>query len=366
MRPCVVAVTDTYLPTVNGVTYTISSWRERWADRGGRMDVVYPSSAYDPEEGEYPVRSLPFPFYEGYRLGLPRIPDDIEDVDLVHAHSPFALGYAGYRLAQAREVPLVFSYHTPTSEYAEYLAPGASARPISWLSRRYESWYLDKADFVITPSEETAADLAERTSTSVAAVPNGVDVSFFRPLHAGRFRRRYDLPEDRPLVGYTGRHGYEKNLGELLAAAETLDATVVFGGDGPAREDLEATAADRDVDARFLGFLDREELPEFYSAIDVFAFPSPVETQGLVALEAMACGTPVVAVDAGALSSTVTDGETGYHYERGDVADFRRTIERALDERDALAETCLSRRESFGLDRSIDRLEGIYERVLEG
>ncbi|MFB6070631.1 MAG: glycosyltransferase [Halanaeroarchaeum sp.] len=365
MPPAVAAFTDTYLPTVNGVTYTVSSWRDHWRERGGRMDVVYPDSSHEPAEGEHPVRSVPFPFYEEYRLGVPRIPRAVADVDVVHSHSPFTLGFAGYRLANRRDLPLVVSYHTPTSEYAGYLAPKWAADPISWVSERYETWYLDRADFVITPSESTAATLRSRLDTPVEALPNGVDTSFFRPTFSGAFRRRHDLPGDRRLVGYTGRHGYEKNLGEILSAVADLDVTVVFGGDGPAREDLEDRADTLDVDARFLGFLDREELPEFYSAIDVFAFPSPVETQGLVALEANACGTPVVAVDAGALSDTVHDGRTGYHYEPGDVEGFARAIDRAFDELTDLSESCLERRTALGLDRSMDRLESIYARALD-
>jgi glycosyltransferase involved in cell wall biosynthesis len=142
-----------------------------------------------------------------------------------------------------------------------------------------------------------------------------------------------------------------------------MDVTVLFGGDGPARESLEAQARAVDADVRFLGFLDRAELPAFYSALDVFAFPSPVETQGLVALEANACGTPVVGADAGALSNTVDDGETGYHFESGDVSGFRAAIERALDERERLRETCLARREAVSVERAVEKLADVYAAV---
>ena len=98
-------------------------------------------------------------------------------------------------------------------------------------------------------------------------------------------------------------------------------------------------------------------------ALDVFAFPSPVETQGLVALESIACGTPVVAVDDGALSETVTDGETGYHYEPGDVDGFAAAIRRALDRQSRLGERCLDAREELSVARSIDRLADVYRAV---
>ncbi|MBV0901914.1 glycosyltransferase [Haloarcula salina] len=364
--PHVATFTDTYLPTVNGVTYTVKTWRDRWRDRGGRMDVVYPESDHDPTSDEYPVRSLPFPFYEGFRLGMPQIPAGVRNAGLVHAHTPFSLGMAGQRLARKLDVPLVASYHTPTSEYAEYVSfNGAVESAVRSSAEHYERWFLGRADTVIAPSERAATHLRKSVDldTAVTVIPNGVDTTVFEPVDPSDFRERYDLPEG-PIVGYTGRHGYEKCLDDVIAACEGLDVTVVFGGDGPAREALERKAEHSDVDVRFLGFLDRSELPELYSAIDVFAFPSPVETQGLVALEANCCGTPVAGVSAGALSDTIDDGETGYSYEEGDIDGFRRAIERVLDEHAALRDTCLARREIVSVDHAIDRLIDVYENVL--
>jgi glycosyltransferase involved in cell wall biosynthesis len=216
----------------------------------------------------------------------------------------------------------------------------------------------------LTPSDETAADVRELTDAPVHAHSNGVDVTFFQPTATADFADSHDIPTDRPIVGYTGRHGYEKNLDAILEATADLDVTVLFGGDGPARESLEERAKTVDADVRFLGFLDREHLPAFYSLLDVFAFPSPVETQGLVALEAIACGTPVVAVDRGALATTVVDGETGYHYALGDREGFRAGIQRAIEANAELTDTCLARRDAISLRRSMDRLEERYATVL--
>ncbi|MFB6127018.1 MAG: glycosyltransferase [Halolamina sp.] len=367
----VAAFTDTYLPTVNGATYTVKTWRDRWRDRGGRMDVVYPDSpGHSPGDSEHPVRSVPFPFYDGFRFGVPSVPDAVGDVDLVHAHTPFSLGLAGYRLARG-DRPLVANYHTPTGEYAAYITSlGLVEDAIEAVSARYERWFYSRADVVVAPSEAARRHLLEEVGvadrgpeTSVEVVPNGVDTERFRPVDAADFRRRYDLG-DETLVGYTGRHGHEKCLDDVLAACEGLDATVVFGGDGPARPELERAAAEYDVTARFLGFLDREELPAFYSSLSAFLFPSPVETQGIVALEANACGTPVVGVDAGALSNTVNDGETGHHFQPGDVEGFREAIERTLAARESLSEACLARRDAISVSHAVDRLEDVYDAVV--
>jgi len=369
MVPSVVAFTDTYFPTVNGVTYTVQSWRDCWRERGGDMPIVYPGTEeYDPVEGEFPVRSLPFPFYEGFRVGAPQVPDGIGRPEVVHAHTPFGLGMSAMRLARSRDLPLVASYHTPTSEYAAYVSLGDRVeRTIRRTARSYERWFFGRADVVVVPSERTREHVEDVVGVDapIEVVPNGIDVDRFQPVDAAGFKERYDLPDDRPIVGYTGRHGYEKCLPDIVAATDGMDVTVVFGGDGPAREDVEARAEAADVDMRFLGFLPREELPAFYSALDVFAFPSPVETQGLVALEANACGTPVAGVDSGALAETIEDGVNGYSYPRGDIGAFRDAIERTLDERETLGEQCLDRRETVSIEHAVDRLTEVYAGVLD-
>lgn len=365
----VAAFTDTYLPTVNGVTYTVACWRAHWRERGGRMDVIYPrANGYVPDDDEHPVPSVGFPFYDGYRLGLPRIPSTLAEPEVVHAHTPFGLGLSARRLARSTDSPLIASYHTPSAEYADYLAPiGPIETSLRGTCHRYERWFLSQADLVITPSGPASEQVRGLgIDTPIEVVPNGVDLDRFRPIDPRAFLDAHGIDGgDRPLIGYTGRHGYEKRLDELLEAADGMDVTVVLGGDGPARTALERLAAERDVDAHFLGFLDRDELPAFYTALDVFAFPSRVETEGLVALEAIACGTPVVAADRGALAETVVDGVTGHHFDAGNSVDFRAAIDRTIDECDRLSGRCLERRERLDVARTIDRLEDVYGSVLD-
>jgi glycosyltransferase involved in cell wall biosynthesis len=364
--PQVSAFTDTYLPTVNGVSYTVQMWHDRWRHHDGTMHVVYPhSSKYEAGPDEYPVRSFPFPLYDGFRLGMPQIPAVATTVDIVHSHTPFSVGLGGLRLARRREIPFVASYHTPTSEYADYVTTNEhTSRLVRSLATQYESWFLSHADAIICPSYEARRRLQREIDPSVPlhVLSNGIDTTFFRPVCPTEFCESYDLT-DRPLIGYTGRHGYEKNLQTLIRAAASMDGHLVIGGDGPARENLESLAERLNVDVTFLGFLPREELPAFYSALDTFVFPSPVETQGLVALESIACGTPVVAVDAGALSETITDGETGYHYPHGNIEACRQAVYRALENSQRLKTQCIESRSSLSVNRVLSDLADIYRHI---
>lgn len=367
--PRVAAFTDTYLPTVNGVTYTVSTWREHWERAGGHMDVIYPESTYDPAPGEHAVPSVPLPFYDGFRLGSPAVPNQTGKTDIVHAHTPFGLGFAGYRFARKQDLPFIVSYHTPTAEYAGYLSKNdVLERGIRRLAARYERWFLERADHVVVPSQHVATHLDGVSTRDISVVSNGVDTDQFEPDPAGarRLRQRLDCADDL-LVGYTGRHGHEKEISVAIDAVAGLeqDVTLVLSGDGPARTNLEEQASSAGVDVRFLGFLDREWLPAFYSLLDLFVFPSPVETQGLVALESMACGTPVIGADSGALAETITCRETGYTAPASDSVAFRAAIERGIQEQDRLAKQCLSRREEHAVSNSIETLSRVYERASE-
>lgn len=359
------AFTDLYHPTVNGVTYTVSLWRDRWPRVRDSMTVVFPQmDGYEPDDGEFPLPSVPAPLYPSYRLGVPRTPSDVERPDIVHVHTPFTVGIAGIRFARKHDVPAVASYHTLLDDRADQHVPDALVGGLEHVTRAYERSVFELVDRIVAPTAFARRNLLENVEADVdvSIVSNGIDTEFFRPVDPTAFREAYDLDGiDGPLVGYTGRHGPEKNLEELVDGVAGTDLTVVIGGDGPARESVEAHAAETEADVRFLGFLERDELPAFYSALDAFVFPSPVETQGLVALEATACGTPVIAVDAGALTESVIQGETGYRYESGNLEELRWAIDRTLAERDRLADLCRRRRAMLSVEHSLEQLADMYD-----
>jgi len=366
MIPSVASFSDTYLPTLNGVTYTLATWKKWWDARGGEMHVIYPNSKHGPQQNEWPVSSVPFPFYPGYRLALPLNPTPRENIDVVHTHTPFSLGLAGQRMAKKYNLPLVASYHTPLSKYVDYISPSALiSRSLSKASNHWESRFLNRADLILVHSETALKDLRRIGVTSpINLLKNGIDTSLFRPVEAESFLTKYGLNSDQTIIGYTGRHGYEKNIHELIQLSSSIDATILIGGDGPNRNNLETQANKFDANILFLGRLPREDLPAFYSALDLFIFPSPVETQGIVALESIACGTPVVAANQGALLETVIEGVTGTHYQSGNPSSLIEKTLDSLSNRNNLCKNCISHRDSISIDATIDQLSQLYQSLL--
>ena len=366
MMPSVASFSDTYLPTLNGVTYTLATWKKWWDIRGGEMHVIYPKSKYDPQQKEWPVSSIPFPFYPGYRLAFPFNPAPPKNMDVVHTHTPFSLGLAGQRMAKKYNLPLVASYHTPLSKYVGYIsASPLISRSLSKTSNHWESRFLNRADLILVHSENALKDLREIGVTSpITLLKNGIDTSLFKPVNAESFLTDHGLNSDQTIIGYTGRHGYEKNIHELIQLASSIDATILIGGDGPDRKNLESQANKFDANVLFLGRLPREDLPAFYSALDLFIFPSPVETQGIVALESIACGTPVVAANQGALLETVIEGVTGTHYQSGSPSSLIEKTLDSLSNRKNLCKNCISHRDSISIDATIDQLSQLYQSLL--
>lgn len=356
--------TDTYYPQLNGVTYTLSAWKEELESRGHEAHVVFPDSGYEPGRNEHTIKSLDMAPVEGYRVGV-GFPADVDaalpPVDVVHAHGPFILGFLGLRLARRRDVPFFVTHHTPMEEYFRYVSEAPALQEImggvytAWIRRLYGA-----ANEVLAPSPVAAKQLAERIGREVLAVSNGTDTSFFEPTGSG-FRERHGLPVDEPVVGFCGRLGYEKNLEDLIALAPRFPGTVAVAGDGFARDHYEPRM--RDAGVRYLGRLDREEMPEFYSTLDVFIIPSKGETQGVCVLEANACGTPVVGADTMGLRNTIEEDRNGVRYPPGDIDALNRAVLRVFRDRARLSKGAREVGRENSVERVVDRLLNLYRGV---
>jgi len=309
----VLFVSDVYFPRVNGVSTSINTFRTDLARCDVETLLVAPRYGAEDCDSEPGIT----------RVAGARVPGDPEDrrmrwgelkrtlrqlgsgqrFDVVHVHTPFIAHYGGTRFARAHGTACVATYHTFFEEYLHHYVPALPRRAGRLLARAFTRSQCRDVQALIAPSEPMRAILREYgVTTPIHVVPTGLPQSCFTPGDGGRFRASLGVAADRPLVLYVGRVAHEKNIGFLVEAfarvrAALPAALLVIAGEGPARAALTELVAARALaeHVRFVGYLDRERaLLDCYAAADVFVFASRTETQGLVLLEAMAQGAPLV------------------------------------------------------------------------
>ena len=239
--------------------------------------------------------------------------------DVVHSHY-WLSGQAALSLAESWGVPHVTTFHTLARKKLQARAGELESE----LRVRTESRVIERASAVVVSTDQEKDDLSRLYGVSpraVRTIPAGVDLDLFRPIPRDEARRSLGIRESNVVLS-VGRIEPLKGLDLLVQAMSMLndldDTRLVIVGGRPERDDelhrLESIAAELGVADKttFAGAVKQTELPAYYSAADVFVMPSYYESFGLVALEAMACGTPVIAARVGGLKSFITSGETGY------------------------------------------------------
>jgi len=294
--------------------------------------------------------------------------------DVIHSHY-WLSGLLGLRLRERWGAPLVNMFHTLGE--LKRRANGGSNEPATRIE--VERRVAKEADLIVSASEHEKRALVEiygAPADRIAVVPCGVDLARFRPIDKEMARRSLGLNGERMIL-FVGRMEPLKGLDVLLGAAARLDdepafRVLVVGGDGNASDELrhlKGLSADLGIADRvsFTGPIGHDILPLYYNAADVCVVPSYYESFGLVALEAMACGTPVVASRVGGLSVTVRDGETGYLVPHHSPQPFAERVATLLaDEglRQSFGRTASEAASGFGWGNVADAIERIYHDLL--
>lgn len=370
MRLCL--ATDTFLPEINGVTTVLAQMRDGLRARGHDVLVLAPRYEQAPadESGVLRLAAVPAPGYPQVRLswpwgrGLGRQLDRFGP-QLVHAVTEGPLGLYGRRYAQRRRLPLVSSFHTDFPRYASHYLGRFAVRP----TQAYLRWFHNAASLTQTPGEGIRDELLELGVPGAVVWGRGVDTAFFRPGRRSEARRAaMGVQGDRALVLHVGRLAVEKGVDTLVAAFDAarsrLGDRAVFcvAGDGP-RAGWVRSALPW---ARHDGFLGRAALADLYADADLFVFPSATETCGLVALEALASGVPVIGADAGGVRENLRQGLTGSLVPAGDAPAFARAIAALVEDgeqRRAMREAARAFAGGRAWSRELDQLESVYERL---
>ncbi len=306
----VLMISDVYFPRVNGVSTSIETFRQELTARGVRVFLVAPVyGAHNSEDDitRIPSRSILFdPEDRMMRYGqIIKLADCLKKqaIELVHIQTPFVAYYAGIKIAKKWGVPSVVTYHTFFEEYLYHYIPFVPSRWMQGLARRYSRTQCNGVNAVIVPSTAMEERLrAYGVNTPIHRIPTGIPHAQFEPGNRAAFREKHGIGNARPTVLFLGRVAFEKNLEFLLRAInlarrEVPDLLLIIAGEGPAVKPLQQLGKELGMEqsVKFIGYLDRNgALKDCYSAADAFVFASRTETQGLVLLEAMALGVPVV------------------------------------------------------------------------
>lgn len=371
--------TDTYLPNVDGVVTCLLNYRKELERRGHEVYVFTPGSKKDKAENKdgnvHYFTSATFKPYPDYRVSLFPFPSAVKRVkeirpDIIHSHGIATTGLAAINCAHELKVPAIASFHTMVPEATHYLTKNEGMQKlledVAW---RYLRWYYGFFETVLVPSKYVAEILKAKGITNTMILPSGIDVKVFEKGDGDAVRKKHSLGKKKVIL-HVGRLVKEKNLDLLINEAHSIinkqpNARFLIVGKGPSEEDYRDAVRMKGLDEYFIfaGFVGGRELPDYYAAADVLAFPSKFDTQGLVVLESLACGTPAVVPKNSAAEEIVEEGKNGYTF--SEPVDFREKILLAMDRKGEMSESARERAALYDKAGMAAKLEELYRAKVE-
>ncbi|HYW21860.1 MAG TPA: glycosyltransferase family 1 protein [Nodularia sp. (in: cyanobacteria)] len=363
--------TETFLPKIDGIVTRLRHTVDHLQRNGDQVIVFAPDGGITEHKGAkvYGVTGFPLPLYPELKMALPRpaIGYALEEFqpDIIHVVNPAVLGLAGIFYSKMLKIPLVASYHTHLPQYLQHYGLGMLE---GFLWELLKSAH-NQAALNLCTSTVMMEELTGHGIERVKVWQRGVDTEFFHPDLASwemRSRLSQNHPES-PLLLYVGRLSAEKEIERIKPILQAIpDARLALVGDGPHRQELEKHFAD--TDTHFVGYLTGQELGSAFASADAFIFPSRTETLGLVLLEAMAAGCPVVAARSGGIPDIVTNGVNGYLFDpTADIQDAIHATVRLLEhkqEREVIRQNARKEAENWGWSAATCQLQDYYQKVV--
>ncbi len=343
---------DQHWPMRSGVATAARTLAQGLANEGHTVVVVAPSQTgrgYKEVDGNYEIRrirSFGLPFRKNLRVSVTydremrRILDEYEP-DIVHVQTQLTVGLGMLRAAVNRKIPVVATNHVmPDNMIKNIKILSPISRPVSYFLSEYGTLLYRGAKRIVMPTESALGLFnLSRIEAPAVAISNGIDLTrFFPQAPEDEVYEKFGLPRDKTIISWIGRIDEEKHLHILMEALGQLHALdydfhALFVGGGNARERLDEMVQELGLQDKvtFTGLVSDEDLVRLHHVGDVFAVPSPTELQCLAMLEAMACGKPVVAVDAGALRELCITDQTGYLLPADNVPAMEKALAKMLD-----------------------------------
>jgi len=377
-------ISDVYFPRINGVSTSIETFRRELRALGHTVHLIAPDyMAPSPDESDImrvPARVLPFDPEDrlmkfGWVMGrLEKLRS--ERYDIIHIQTPFVAHYLGTRLSRELGIPCVETYHTFFEEYLHHYIPFLPRWATAAIARRFSRHQGNSLDGMVVPSRPMMAMLRlYGVKTHAEIIPTGLEPESFVPGNGAEFRNKYGIEQQRPVLLFVGRVAHEKNIGFLLRVVARVrqdlpEVLLLIAGEGPARVALEQETGRSGLfgNVRFIGYLDRHtELNSCYRCADIFVFSSRTETQGLVLLEAMAQGVPVVSIAEMGTRDVLSEGN-GVWIAEEELEDFSGKVIRMLGDAEARTALGAAGREyahGWSAGKQAQRMLQFYHAVIE-
>lgn len=389
--------TDTFLPRIDGVVSTVHEHSQTLSSKGHKVIIyapTYPNVNKDENLNGVIIKrqpSIPFPAYKGTRIPFPKTLDIYKSIyklnpDIIHIHTPGPIGLMGILLAKVLKKPLIGTYHTLFSEALVYASPNAFFKQLGIKvpdKKLFEVQKVDlffkkitwqtvnkiysNCDLVIAPSLPIKDLLIKQGfKKNIEVLPSGIDGRIFTP---DRIYKKSGFK-----ILHVGRISYEKNVDVILKAFKIIldllpTTKLIIAGDGPALNDIKDLSYKLDIykNIEFTGFIDRGNLPKLYKEADVFVTASTMETLGLVVLEAMSCGLPVVAVNKYALPWLVKNNKNGFIIKPFSETEMAEGLIKILNNKTLatkFSKQSIKFAQNYNISDIIVKLENIYEKLL--
>ncbi len=378
----IIMMTNTYKPITGGLERSVEVFSREMRAREHNVLIVAPEHEGAEEKEEGVVRVPAIQHFNGtdFSVQLP-IPLILSNTlkkfnpDIVHAHHPFLIGDTALRVSAYFRVPLVFTYHTLYEKYTHYVP--ADSEAMKKFVIELSKGYANLCDYVFAPSKSLDVILRKRGVKSPIEInPTGIYEKEFASGDGKNFREKEGIPSDVFVIGYTGRVAPEKNMVFLSNVVSDFmktreEAYFLCLGDGPSLEKVKSVFYEKGLKDRtcFPGVVRGRELYDGYASMDLFAFASKSETQGLVIAEAMASGTPVLAIDAPGVRDVVEDGQNGRLIREENREEFIKGFGWAKglnkEERKKIEDNALRTAGRFSVGKSIERALAVYKKVIE-
>ena len=380
--------TDTFLPQVNGVVRSIVTTANVLAKHGHSIAIFtvnaeklskkIKAKELDERIQVYPFSSFALPTYKELQVRIPTFVPSLYEVyrfnpDLIHSHTTFGIGWEAVMSANFLNIPLVGTHHGFLAEFLKHVK--LDYRIMKPLARRYLSFYYNRCDAVISPSVALVKELMQyKLRRPVHVLSNPVDLKYFSVNKTKEsLRKKFHL--NKPVIIHFGRLSYEKSADLVLKAfAQILnwgiDAQLIVIGDGPERGKLEALGRKLNIDksVEFTRTLRDNDLTERIAAGDFFVSASTIETQGLVFLEAMALGLPVIGVNAGGVPEYVDNGKNGFIVEPVNVRAIAEAMKKFIDYpelRDSFGQNAKESVRKYDAEIIVRKIEEVYRGLLK-